>query len=340
MPSVFRAFVNPRITAAVALLAVAAAAGAQKKKPEEITQTLELPKDPPAVASGETRKLVFHISPLSTKGLLSLQTKDAVKAILKLNGNARIVHIRAFVAGNGDVRRVPQIVSEALTEKKQMLPSISVVRTGGLSLDNSQVVLEAVSLAKKDVNPTGLDFAESGIVTAPDPSSSPKPLLEKALDQLTAKAPAAGTLQVTCFVSTMVDAAGMLSALSTRFPGAVTNVVMTQRSPFQAFAACQSIRRGTRVTSTKLAFTGTRVAFGQMEKDAVHAFDRLDKDLTEAGTSPSSVVFTNNYPLSGTMAELSRKLRQSASPVAVIPADGVAAVEAGFAVDAIAAVEK
>ena len=77
-----------------------------------------------------------------------------------------------------------------------------------------------------------------------------------------------------------------------------------------------------------------------MEKDAVHAFDRLDKDLTAAGASPSNIVFTNIYPLSGSMAELSRKLRQSSSPIAVIPADGVAAVEAGFAVDSIAAVEK
>ena len=331
---------NPRKIAFLALLALASAALGAKKKPEDFTQTLELPKDPPFVAIGETRKLVFHISPLSTKGLLSIQTKDAVKALLKLNGNAQIIHIRAFVAGNGDVRRVPQFISEALTEKHQQLPSISVVRAGGLSLDNSQVVLEAVSVAKKDVNPTGLDFADSGAVTAPDPNSSPKPLLDKALDQLAAKAPAAGTLQVTCFVSTMTDSTGMLAALSTRFPGAVTNVVMTQRGPFQAFASCQSIRRGTRVTAAKLAFSGTRVAFGQQEKDATLAFQRLDKDLTEAGASPDSVVFTNIYPLSGAMAELSRKLRTSPSPVAITPAEGVAAVEAGFAVDAIATVQR
>lgn len=335
---------NPRKIAFLALLAITSTVpgtlAAKKQKPEEITQTLALPKDPPFVATGETRKLVFHISPLSTKGLLSIQTRDAVKALLKLNGNTQIIHIRAFVAGNGDVRRVPQIISEALTEKHQQLPSISVIRAGGLSLDNSQVVLEAVSLGKKEVNPTGLDFVDSGTVTASDPNSSPKPLLDKALDQLTARAPAAGTLQATCFVSTMTDSAAMLSALSTRFPGAVTNVVMTQRGPFQAFAGCQSIRRGTRVTAAKLAFSGTRVAFGQQEKDATLAFQRLDKDLTEAGTSPASVVFTNIYPLSGAMAELSRKLRASASPVAITPVDGVAAVEAGFAVDAIAAVER
>ncbi len=323
------------------LLALATVTFAAKKKPEEITQTLELPKDPPAVATGETRRLVFSVSPLSTKGLLSVQTKDAVKALLKATGNAQIVHIRAFVAGNGDVRRVPQIVSEALTEKRQMLPSISVVRAGALSLENAQVILEAVTLAKKDVNPTGLDFAESGTVTAPDPSSSPKPLLEKALDQLLAKAPASGTLQITCFVSTMgSEAAGMISAISARYPGAASNVVMTQRGPYQAFASCQAIRRGTRVTAPKLAFTGTRVAFGQQEKDANLAFQRLDKDLAEAGASATSVVFTNLYPLSGALAELARKLRQSASPIAVIPSEGVAAVEAGFAVDAIAAVER
>lgn len=330
--------------AAIALLIAltcSSLAPAAKKKPEEITQTLELPRDPPFVVSGETRKLIFHVSPLTTKGLLSVQTKDAVKALLKLNGGAQLVHIRAFVAGNGDVRRVPQIVSEALTEKRQQLPSVSVIRAGGLSLDNSQVVLEAVSVGKKDVNPTGLDFQDSGPITAPDPSAPPRPLLEKALEQLLRKAPAAGALQVTCFVSTMGgDPQGLKSVVSTRYPGAAVNVVMTQRGPYQAFASCQAVRRGTRVTAPKLAFTGTRVAFGLQEKDAGLAFQRLDRDLTEAGASPTGVVFTNIYPLSRAMAELSRRLRPGTSPVAMVQVEGVAAVEAGFAVDAVATLEK
>ena len=86
---------------------------AKKKNADDITQTLELPKDPPAVAVGETSRLVFHVSPLSAKGLLSQQTRDALKAILKANGGAPVIHLRAFVAGSGDVRRVPQIARPA-----------------------------------------------------------------------------------------------------------------------------------------------------------------------------------------------------------------------------------
>ena len=105
---------------------------AEKKNPDDTTQTLDLPKDPPMVAVGESRRLVFHVSPLSAKGLLSQQTRDALKAILKANGGAPVIHIRAFVAGSGDLRRVPQIVSEVFTEKKLPLPSVSVVQAGGL----------------------------------------------------------------------------------------------------------------------------------------------------------------------------------------------------------------
>src|ERR1044071_9021225 len=89
----------------------------EKKKKVEITHTLEVPKDPPATATAETSRLVFHVSPLSAKGLLSQQTRDALKALIKMTGGESIVKMRAFVAGSGDLRRVQAIVSEVFTEK-------------------------------------------------------------------------------------------------------------------------------------------------------------------------------------------------------------------------------
>src|SRR5207237_1100546 len=72
-----------RITVVAAVLALSAVVYPfEKKKKEEITQTLELPKDPPATATAETARLVFHVSPLSGKGLLSAQVRDALKALL------------------------------------------------------------------------------------------------------------------------------------------------------------------------------------------------------------------------------------------------------------------
>jgi enamine deaminase RidA (YjgF/YER057c/UK114 family) len=260
-----------------------------------------------------------------------------VKALLKLNGNGQLIHVRAFVAGNGDIRRVPQIISDYLTEKKQQLPSISVIRAGALSLENSQVVLEAISQAKKEVSPANLEFHDSGAVTDPNPSAPPRPLLEKALEQLSGKAAAKGTVQVTCFVSTMPDGAGLLGLVSARFPGAAANVVMGQRGPSHGLAQCQSVRRGTGAGAGKLAFTGSRVAFGLEEKDASLAFQRLDRDLSEAGLASQSIVFTNIYALSTAAGEMARRLRARGGTVVVVPSEGVAAVEAGFAADVIAA---
>src|SRR6266446_4834403 len=106
-----------KLLAALMALAVTAYPFAKKKK-EEITQTLELPKDPPASVTAETSRLVFHVTPLSAKGLLSQQVRDALKALLKSAGGQTIVKLRAFVAGSGDLRRVQAIVSKVVTEKR------------------------------------------------------------------------------------------------------------------------------------------------------------------------------------------------------------------------------
>ena len=61
-----------------------AAAQKNKKKTEEpVTQTLPVLKDPPGAVAAETARLVFHVSPLSNKGLLSQQIRDALKALLR-----------------------------------------------------------------------------------------------------------------------------------------------------------------------------------------------------------------------------------------------------------------
>ena len=40
-----------------------------------------VPATPPATVTAETSRLVFQVSPLSTKGLLSQQVRDALKAL-------------------------------------------------------------------------------------------------------------------------------------------------------------------------------------------------------------------------------------------------------------------
>ena len=323
---------------------VTMAHAAKKKNPDDVTQTLDLPKDPPMVAIGETSRLVFHTSPLSAKGLLSQQTRDALKTILKLNGGARIIHVRAFVAGSGDLRRVPQIVSEIFTEKKMPLPSVSVVQGGGLPLEGAQVVLETVSAGKKEVNPGGLLFVEARQFTANSPSAPLKPLLDQSLARLAERMPGATALQVSCFVSDLTNASELSAAIAARFPSAAVDLVQTQRASLRTLAACEGIARaagsGPAVKAPRLAFTGTQVAFGTEEQNAQLAFQRLDRELADVGIEPSDIVSMNIYPLSLPIAELAARVRPAQGGLTIVPFEGVASIDSSFAVDAVAAVPR
>ncbi|HVV44688.1 MAG TPA: hypothetical protein VHC72_05765 [Bryobacteraceae bacterium] len=309
-----------RRIAALALLLIACAF-AKKKNAEDTTETLELPKEPPMVAVGESSRLVFHVSPLSAKGLLSQQTRDALKAIRKMNGGAPVIHVRAFVAGSGDLRRVPQIVSEAFG-KKQDLPSVSVIQAGGLPLENSQIVLETVSIGKKEVNPGGLIFVEAQ--TAPS--------LDKSMDRLTERLGGAMPLRVSCFVSALSSP----GAISSRFPSAAVDLVQTQRAPARSEASCEAVARGGAGRTGKLAFTGTQVAFGADEKATALAFQRLDRDLMEIGVAPADIFAMHIYPVSARIGEMARKVRPTPAITSVIPFEGVASLDGSFAVDAVA----
>ena len=64
-------------------LAFAAKKKKAKKEPPEITQVLELPKDPPQAIVAPADRLVFMYPRLSNKGLLSQQIKDAIKCDLE-----------------------------------------------------------------------------------------------------------------------------------------------------------------------------------------------------------------------------------------------------------------
>ena len=136
----------------------------KKKKPdvEPRPQVLEVLPDPPEAIVVETGRLSFQVSPLSDKGLLSQQVRDALKALGRLNHGVPIVKLRAFVAGSGDLRRVKEIVAEELTDRKQALPAVSTIQVGALPMVGAQVVIEAVSSEKKVVNPSGVAFLSAG----------------------------------------------------------------------------------------------------------------------------------------------------------------------------------
>ena len=338
------------VTRSVALLLAAAIVPAvfgdkkKKKGEEEITQTLEVLPDPPAIIKAEVGRMVFHNSPLTNKGLLSQQVREAIKAIWRVNHGATVVKLRALVAGTGDLRRVQAIVSELFSEKKLPLPVLSVVQVGALPLDASQVVLEAISVVKtKPVNPWGLAFISGKGVVAPlNPERANFPVLplaERSVADLKTALTGIGlasadVLRVTCFQSSLDDVAAVQAAVSREFPAAVIAYAQTERSPSSHVVECEAVARLKTAVGAKwkvvnppgltpspnfsqvaladpglVLLTGGQLAFRTQDADVRLCFDRMKKQLEEGGTSMKNVFWSSIYPLSRTVTERVRNIR-------------------------------
>jgi enamine deaminase RidA (YjgF/YER057c/UK114 family) len=344
----------------------------KKKKPEEITQTLALPQDPPATVTAETSRLVFHVSPLSAKGLLSQQVRDALKALLKSTGGANIVKLRALVAGSGDLRRVPAIVSETFTEKHLPLPAVSVVQVGALPMEGAQVVIESIAVAKKEMNPLGLIFVSGQAASSDTALLKVAPLAQKSMADLKTALTAAGAgpadvLRVTCFSSSLEDYAAVRGIVETDYRHAALNFVQIQRAPFRGVVECEAVAKAARkidaalllenpagltaspnfsqlalVSAPRLVLSGTQISYGYQDSDARLAFQRLAKVLEQGGSSVKDIAFAGFYPLSGSIAEQVRRIRfeffdKSRPPAAtMLPFEGLPAMDAGFGVDVVA----
>lgn len=361
---------NPVRGAAVAVLiclpAVFSYAEAQKKakpKKEEITQTLQLPKELPSAVIGETRRLTFHVTALSSRGLLSAQVRDALKALTRDTGNNPVLKIRAFAAGSGDLRRVRDLVSEVFTERKLPLPALSLIQAGGLPLEGAQVVLEAIASGKKEVNPNGLVFVAAPVVTSADPLDPVAPLAAQSLERLRGALKAAGSeasevVRVTCFLSSLENLAATRKLVEADYPRAALNYVQTQRAPSRAVAGCEAVARLSSDTGKRLQFqpaggdpvaalvgaqhvvlTGTQVSYGYQEANSRLAFERLQKALEAAGVASGDVAFAHFYPLAEALAAQVRKLRPEflGSPAStLLLLEGLPGMDAGFAVDVVA----
>ena len=340
------------------------AAPAPQKKKKEVTQTLQLPEELPNTVTGETRRLTFHVTPLSAKGLLSAQVRDALKALFKQAGHDNVLRIRAFVAGSGDLRRVRDLVSDTFSDRKRPLPTLSLVQAGGLPLEGAQVVLEAIAETKKEVNPHGLVFAPAPRITSENPLDPPAPLAAKSLAQLKANLQAAGSeaadvLRVTCFLSSLDNLEATRRLVTADYPRAALDFVQTQRIPVRAVGACEAVARLTRentariqvvpaqgepiavlVASPRVVLSGTQVSYGYQEADSKLAFERLQKSLEAAGVSPADTAFTQYYSLADPIADQARKLAPGffGNPASsILLFEGLPAMDAGFAVDVIAA---
>jgi enamine deaminase RidA (YjgF/YER057c/UK114 family) len=321
----------------------------KKKKNDDVTQTLPPSRELPSAVSAETGKLAFEVSPLSNKGLLSQQTRDALKALLRTN-HGSIVKLRAFVAGSGDLRRVGELAAEAFSEKRQPLPALSVVQVGALPMEGAQVVIETIEVDRKIVNPNGVAFLSGQ--AAPGVAQS----LEKLKSVLAGSGmEPADVLRLTCFVSSLEEQRDTSRLMIAGFPGAALNYVQMQREPVTPVAECEAVARlrtkapqplpnqlqMALVTSPKLVFTGTQLAFGSQESDLKLAFDRLGKALSSSNAEFGHVVMSHSYVTSETVASRmkaveTRYFGEMQPAKTMLPFEGLPSLDAPCGLDVVA----
>jgi enamine deaminase RidA (YjgF/YER057c/UK114 family) len=335
----------------------------KKKGDDELeTETLPLLQQPPLAVTAETARLVFHVAPLTPRGLLSHQIKEGLKNLLRQNRGAEIVKIRAFVAGAGDMRRVQTILSETFTDKKLPLPALTTVQVGALPRDGEQVTLESIAVDKRTMNPNGLAFI----------SGQSAQTVGESIAHIDAALSAAGigpdrVLRVTCFFSQLDHYADSYTALTGAFPAAALDLVQMQRGPVRTPVECEAVAALARLPSSPievldpaalpkspdhsqivlvsaptLVITGSQLGFRDQEFDVRLAFERLGKALMSQGSSLRKVVMSQFYPLSDEAAERIRKLRfdfydPDRPPAStLLPLEGLPSMDASFAIDVVA----
>jgi enamine deaminase RidA (YjgF/YER057c/UK114 family) len=318
-----------------------------KKKKTEPTQTLPPPRELPTAVAGETDRLIFQVSPLSRTGLLSQQTRDALRALQRSAHGTTILKLRAFVAGSGDMRRIGELVGELWTDRHTPLPALSVIQTGGLPLEGAQVVVESIAEEHKTVNPNGLVFL----------SGQPANSLEESLSKLEKIVPMhdSDMLRVTCFVRALDENRDAQRLMSRHFPNAAVNYVQSQREYAPPVAECEGVARApavgalggalpasgsfAMVAAHKVVLSATQLSFGTEEGDLKLAFDRLQRSLAPFQVQLNSVAMTHVYVMSRGMSERVRAIRPELfknKASTIVQVEGLPSLDASLGVDVVA----
>jgi enamine deaminase RidA (YjgF/YER057c/UK114 family) len=303
----------------------------EKKSKTEQTQALALPPELPNAVVAETDRLAFHVAPLSAKGLLSQQTREALKNLMHAS-HGTIVKLRAFVAGSGDLRRVGEIVGEMFQEKHLPLPALTVVQVGALPLPGAQVVIEATEVDRKAVNPNGVEFLGA------QPAASVAESLAKLKSLLASDGNerSDSALLVTCFVSSLDEQHDAGQAMPAMFPHAAVDYVQMQRAPVTPAATCEAVARASKPGAAELVITGMQLAFGNQDKDLTLAFDRLQKTLAEKGASLDRAVVSHWYVTDGNLAPRVLALDRTVGIRSVVPVEGLPSLDCVFGLDVMA----
>ncbi len=276
----------------------------------------------PGAIAGITSQLVFHVSPLSAKGMLSQQVEDAIKALDKANGAATILKLRAFVVGTGDLRRVQAIVNDLFTIRKWPLPVVTTIQAGAFPLEGAQVMIEAISEEKKIVNPTGLLFVPAVEGAS---GSAAMAALKSAMGSS-----ASAMLRVTCFADSLAEADAARAAAARAFPKSAGVFLQSTRYTMGTKVACEGIAQGGPTRSAKVLFTAQQFGFNE---DAAGMIEKMDRALESQGAKRTNSALIEVY---GTSLAVAAKARaaMSPAPATAVFIEGLPALDATIAMEA------
>ncbi len=349
----------------------------EKDEKPQRTQKLETTAQPPPYLVADTTRLVFDIAPLSTEGLLSKQVREGLRALIRAHRKDRLVHLRAFVAGSGDTRRVQEVVAEEAGRRRKQLPTLTVVQVGKLARPEAQVLLELTTEAQDPVNPGGLALISGQTVSTGESVVQVAPVAAQSLDRIRTAAtdlglePQRDIVRVTCYLSSIEDVEEVAREAKARFPAAALAYMQARRVYTPALVACEAVARlpearGAALTienpealgatdgqsqvallpAGPVLFTTSQLAFRNQEQDVRLAFERMGSTLEEGGASMNGVAFRRFYLLSGYIGEVIRKLEfdyfdKSRPPAAtVVELEGLPALDASFAMEVVAVPER
>lgn len=318
-----------------------------KDKHDQPPKPLPLPPQLPVAVAAETRSLEFHISSLLAKGGLGAQIRKSLSDLIHETRGERVIKLRAFVSGAGDVRLVSDQAAQIFTQHKLPLPVVSIVQVGALGDSAAEVVIEAVVETKRVLNPNGLAFF----------SGQRAPSFGQTVDRLSqslqlASVASNDVLSCTCFVPVLANTASLRSALAKAFPASLVILVQPLRQPENNESMCEAVARlsaaprngpvevlkdarASLVTSPQVVFTRLQLSFGTYLDDAHQALARLGRDAS--GAQPvQGPVSINIFALDRYAA--SALLRVASAPQTIFTVqtvEGLPAIDASAGIEAV-----
>lgn len=270
----------------------------------------------------QTSDIRFVVANPKPKGTLMEQVEFARWTVER--PKVRVARYRAFVRSDADLGQISSVLHA---------PVLSIIKVAALPHPAQKISVEAVINGGN--NPQGLVFISGQGATAEKTMPKVLPLATTAFDNIdkalkSVQLEGADVLTVTCFLSSVQDAAAIGELAATRYPQAAINNMQIAMGYGRAVAECEAIARAkqpvgfiypegltkspnftqvTGISSKKMIWSGLSVSNGCNDGAIRQMFQKLDATLSKNGASIKNVAFSYLYPNSVDGTDLTRSVR-------------------------------